>query len=162
MSIGDVRHRRAARALIIDERSRLLLAAARDPSDLRVVWFAPGGTLEPGETLEAAVRRELQEEVDGPTDYSLIGPIWRREHRHRFDQVEIDLVEWYFATHVHSSDVLGVRETGGGARYFVGWRWWALEELDRFDGIVAPRRLAELVAPIIRGDYPSEVISTGE
>jgi 8-oxo-dGTP pyrophosphatase MutT (NUDIX family) len=155
-------HRRAARALILDERSRVLLMAVRDPSDQREIWFTPGGTLEDGETLEVAVRRELEEEVEGPRDFELTGPIWRREHRHLFDGVDIDLVEWYFVTHVRSSEVLDVRETGGGARFFVGWRWWSVEELERFDGIVAPRRLAELIRPVIGGDVPSTTISIGE
>jgi hypothetical protein len=49
-----------------------------------------------------------------------------------------------------------------GARYFEGWRWWSIEELRAFDGILAPRRIADLLEPSLRGELPAAPITTGE
>jgi hypothetical protein len=55
----------------------------------------------------------------------------------------------YFVARVRAADVNGATETGKGSQYFDGWRWWTIEELRAFDGILAPRRLAELLAPLL-------------
>lgn len=51
----------AAYAVVTDDGGRLLLA--RWIEGRRVAWTMPGGGLEPGESPEAAVRRELREET---------------------------------------------------------------------------------------------------
>ena len=51
--------RTAADAVLFDERSRVLLQRRADFN----VWGLPGGSVEVGETLDAAVRREVKEET---------------------------------------------------------------------------------------------------
>lgn len=51
----------AAYAVVTDDDDRLLLA--RWVEGRRVAWTMPGGGLEPGESPEDAVRRELREET---------------------------------------------------------------------------------------------------
>lgn len=51
----------AAYAVVTDDDGRLLLA--RWTEGRRVAWTMPGGGLEPGESPEDAVRRELREET---------------------------------------------------------------------------------------------------
>jgi 8-oxo-dGTP diphosphatase len=50
-------------AVITDPRGRILLARRGDGRDLAGLWEFPGGKREPGETSEAALIRELQEEL---------------------------------------------------------------------------------------------------
>ena len=50
-------------ALIRDERGRYLITRRRSGSHLAGMWEFPGGKREPGESLEAAMRRELVEEL---------------------------------------------------------------------------------------------------
>lgn len=154
--MGEVWRRDAARVLLIDERSRVLLTAVRDPDDGVVIWIAPGGGAEPSETIEQTALRELAEEVDGPPDYRLSGPVWKRHFLHTFAGKETDLHEWYFVASVTASEIRGVRETGEGAAYFESWRWWTLDELVNHEGPLAPADLASLVSPLLRGDLPAE------
>ena len=50
-------------AVIADVRGRILLARRTDGRDLAGLWEFPGGKREPGESPEAALVRELQEEL---------------------------------------------------------------------------------------------------
>jgi hypothetical protein len=45
--------------------------------------------------------------------------------------------------------------------YVIGHRWWSLSELQQSTEDFAPRRLASLLAPIIRGAYPHPAIDCG-
>jgi mutator protein MutT len=54
-----------AAAVIQDDRGRYLIARRRSGSHLAGLWEFPGGKREPGETLEACLRRELTEELSG-------------------------------------------------------------------------------------------------
>jgi 8-oxo-dGTP pyrophosphatase MutT (NUDIX family) len=134
----------------------VLLTAVRDPDDGVVVWIAPGGSMEPGETIEQTAMRELAEEIDGPSDYRLSGPVWTRHLLHTFAGIETDLHEWYFVASVASSEIRDVGETGAGAAYFEGWRWWTLDELAKHEGPLAPADFASLVSPLLRGELPAE------
>ena len=50
-------------ALIRDESGRYLITRRRQGTHLAGLWEFPGGKREPAESLEAALRRELQEEL---------------------------------------------------------------------------------------------------
>ncbi|WP_433064467.1 NUDIX domain-containing protein [Dactylosporangium sp. CS-033363] len=55
--------RQSARAILLDDRSRLLLIR-RTRTDRPVYWSTPGGTVEPADAdLESTMRRELLEEL---------------------------------------------------------------------------------------------------
>jgi 8-oxo-dGTP pyrophosphatase MutT (NUDIX family) len=57
--------RRAARVLLLDEDSRVLLLFGRDPTlpDDSGWWFTPGGGVEGRESLADAAIREVSEET---------------------------------------------------------------------------------------------------
>jgi 8-oxo-dGTP diphosphatase len=52
-----------AAAVISDARGRVLLARRTEGRDLAGLWEFPGGKCEPGESVEAALVRELEEEL---------------------------------------------------------------------------------------------------
>jgi hypothetical protein len=63
---------------------------------------------------------------------------------------------------VQSSQVVDVNETDEGARYFEGWRWWALAEIRGYEGALGPQRLADLLEPVLEGILPSAPVFTSE
>jgi len=76
-SDADARHPvDVAVGVLIDAHGRFLLTSRPEGKVYAGYWEFPGGKLEPGETVEAALRRELHEEI-GIT----IGPVqpWKVE-----------------------------------------------------------------------------------
>jgi hypothetical protein len=70
----------------------------------------------------------------------------------------VEAHEWFFLARVAADDIVEVAETGEGASYFEGWRWWTSEELACHDGIFGPGRLPELLPPLIDGQMPASPI----
>ena len=154
--------RRAARVLLIDPRDRILLLGARDPADGRVVWFLPGGGIEPGESIERAARRELLEEVGLGGELPLSGPVWTRHHDFTWNGRRVTQDEWFFVLRLAAElDAASIQPAGAEAAVFEGARWAGLAELAAWSEIMAPRRLPELLAPILAGELPAEPIDTG-
>jgi 8-oxo-dGTP diphosphatase len=160
----QLRIRPAVRALILDPADRVLLV--RFDFRGRTVWACPGGGIEDGEPIEAAIRRELDEEV-GLTSFELGPCVWTREHviplfdgrwdgqRERFYVVRCEAFEAQprFTTQELAAE--GIMEL----------RWWTAAELAAARTTFAPRRLpellAELLAEIITGGPPAEPIDAG-
>lgn len=60
---GTLRSIHVVAAVIVDARGRVLLARRTENRDLAGCWEFPGGKREPGESSEAALARELHEEL---------------------------------------------------------------------------------------------------
>ena len=61
-------HKRQVAAAIIEKDSRILIAKRRKGDTLGGKWEFPGGKIEPGETPEECLKRELKEEFDIETE----------------------------------------------------------------------------------------------
>lgn len=154
-----VRH--AARALVLDPDGRVLLVRFVNPDTGEEFWTTPGGGIDPGESLEDAIGRELREET-GLTD-APIGPvIWTRR----------EVFPWAGRTLDQREQVVLVRapafepRPGLGARRLAAEdvhevRWWTLDELERSEAVFYPTRLAYFVRQLIEGGPPDEAIDVG-
>jgi TDG/mug DNA glycosylase family protein len=150
--------RDAVRALVLDPAGRVLLVRFDFPT--KSVWACPGGGLEPNESDEEAIARELREEA-GFADFELGPCIWTRTH--------------WFPMRAHSGQrerIYLVRVAAEDPRPELSWdelraewmtdiRWWTRDEIDAYDGVLSPRRLRELLRELDEHGPPSEPMDVG-
>jgi 8-oxo-dGTP pyrophosphatase MutT (NUDIX family) len=154
--------RTSARVILIDPDDRVLLLAARDPADGKIVWFVPGGGVEEGETPHQAAVRELAEEVPLAGALALAGPVWTRHHDFSWAGHGVSQTEWFFVARLAAPlDAAAISLDGNEAQFFAGARWATLAELETWPDLLAPRRFSELLAPILAGELPSEPVDAG-
>jgi len=83
MQIGDNPHRSlmvVAAAALVDRQGRVLLAQRPAGKAFAGLWEFPGGKLEPGEGPEAALARELGEELDVQVETQAMTPFAFASH----------------------------------------------------------------------------------
>jgi ADP-ribose pyrophosphatase YjhB (NUDIX family) len=156
----ELRLREAARAVILDPDGRILLVRFEFAD--RAVWACPGGGLEPGESHEGALRRELREEVG--LELEELGPcVWTRTHIIPiFDGLWDGQVERFHLVETASfvpSPLLTVEQLR--AESVTDVRWWTPEELAASREIHAPRRLPQLVVDLRERGAPPAPIDAG-
>ena len=154
--------RQAVRAIVTDEEGRLLLVrfVGFPGGDL---WAAPGGGIEPGESPESAIRRELHEEVGFLN--ATVGPrIWTRTHVITFLPQFSGQQETFFlvpAQGRNGSPALSANDLL--AEGVNGSRWWTLAELKDAGTVrFAPRRLPDLYESLLLAGPPEKPLDTGE
>ena len=157
---SPLRLRDAARAVILDTDARILLVRFEFPD--RHVWACPGGGLEPGESHEDALRRELREEVG--LEVEDVGPcIWTRTHVIPFLDGRWDgQVERFFLVEVDPFEPVPLLSLDQlRAEFVTALRWWSADELAASAEIHAPRRLPQLVADLRATGRPAVPIDAG-
>jgi 8-oxo-dGTP pyrophosphatase MutT (NUDIX family) len=150
------------RAVVTDPAGRLLLVrfVGFPEGDL---WATPGGGIEPCETPESAIRRELREEV-GLLDAVIGPPIWHRTHLFSSLPQFGGQEETFFlvrfsgrsAPPAFSAEELLAEGLSGS-------RWWSLAELRTAKATrFAPQNLPELYHSLLDSGPPRDPIETGE
>ncbi len=148
--------RSAVRALLLDDRDELLLARYVFESGI-VVWALPGGGLDPDESDEDGLRRELYEEL-GLADVTIGPHVWNRTH----------VIPMYTGHDGQTDRVYVVRTHRFEPEPVIGWerlraefvqelRWWTLPEIEAATDVrFAPRRLAALLGDLLREGPPAD------
>jgi 8-oxo-dGTP diphosphatase len=67
-------------AALVDDAGRVLLAERPDGKPMAGLWEFPGGKVQPGETPEAALARELEEELGIGVDRGALEPLVFASH----------------------------------------------------------------------------------
>ena len=138
----DPTDRIAVRALVIDKDGRVLLVQYRRPIGDETWWGTPGGGVDPGETDEQALARELREEVGlhefdlGPALFEHVGQFpWDRQLFRQVNRTYLVRVQEHEPRPTIDLEAEGV----------VDIRWWSRAELEASDAQFAPPDLIERV-----------------
>lgn len=146
--------RDAVRAIILTPENEVLLLRIHSPDDeKRFWWIAPGGGREPGEAVEEALKRELQEELC-LNEYT-VGPlVWRRQHTFNWAGKRVRQTERYYIVH---ADRFEPRMSDPvEAKLLDRFRWWPVAELANSSERLTPLSLAQIVARYLAEGAPQE------
>ncbi|WP_328473668.1 NUDIX domain-containing protein [Actinoplanes sp. NBC_00393] len=152
--------RHSVRAIILTDQHEVLLCRHVLP-DLpgRVVWAAPGGGVEDGETPLAALRRELAEEiglaVDSPPH------VWHQEAVFGGVPGHDGVVNDYFLVRAAEFVPRGsLSDDELAAENITELRWWSLRDIRGYRGpdLFSPRDLATPLAALIDGGVPGRPV----
>ncbi len=145
--------RQAIRAILLTPEREVLLLRIRPPQGGDWFWITPGGGLEPGETAEAGLVRELGEELG--LERFRIGPLlWRRQHTFDWADKRIRQHEHYHVVHVERFEprMLDAAE----AKLLDRFHWWPVAELAHAAEPLTPLSLADIVLRYLAHGPPSE------
>ncbi|MBN1311314.1 MAG: NUDIX domain-containing protein [Anaerolineae bacterium] len=146
--------RQAIRAILLTPQNEVLLMRIHPPgNDECFWWITPGGGLEPSETIEDGLRRELREEL-GIEEFE-VGPlVWRRQHTFDWADKRICQREEYFIVHVERFEPKMTDPVE--ATVLDRFRWWPAAELAEASERLTPLSLADIVERYLTEGAPQE------
>ena len=124
---------RLVAAALILRGDQVLVCQRRPDQPLGSKWEFPGGKIEPGETAEEALRRELKEELD--IDAIIGTPVAHVRHNYR-NGGAVDLQ--FFLVRQYTGEVANL--------IFQDVRWCPLRNLPEYDFVTADRNLVRDLA----------------
>jgi 8-oxo-dGTP diphosphatase len=153
------RLRPGARGIILDEDDRILLCRFEfsRQDGAAVVWATPGGGVEPGESLLAALRRELDEEVGLVVDHDP-PHVWHQEvvHPGRMEGYDGVINDYFLVRTVAFTPRGSMTDAELAAEGVTGFRWWTLAEIAAYQGpdLFGPRELPSALAALLADGPP--------
>jgi 8-oxo-dGTP diphosphatase len=115
-------------AALIVRGGEILIGQLRPDQPMAMQWEFPGGKIEPGESPELALARELKEELG--IQAAIGSRVTRIRHNYRHGGA-VDLQ--FFAVHEFTGEIVN--------HVFHQLRWVRLEELPSYDFLAADRAL---------------------
>jgi 8-oxo-dGTP diphosphatase len=138
--------RPAARILLLDTEDRVLLFRFT-AGDRPGFWATPGGAVDPGESYEAAARRELREETG--LDLECGAEIHARTVEFTtLEDVRVIADERYFLVRTQAFELDTSAHTELERRVMQTHRWFDRAELADWPEIIFPEDLADILATL--------------
>jgi len=151
--------RRAVRALVVDGAERVLLLRFENPVSREAWWATPGGGIEPGESEELTLRRELLEEC-GLQDFDEGPVVWVREHVYPWAGELLRQAERFHLIRVDHHEVVPTVDLAAEGVH--GHRWWTLAELATTEERLAPRALAHGLRELLHAEPSPEPLDVSD
>lgn len=129
----EIKALRLVAAALILRGDEVLICQRRPDQPLALKWEFPGGKMEPGESAEQALRRELQEELG--IDATISARIAHVRHNYRSGGA-VDLQ--FFVVYEYTGELTNV--------IFHDIRWCPLRNLPQYDFLTADRNLVRDLA----------------
>jgi 8-oxo-dGTP pyrophosphatase MutT (NUDIX family) len=138
--------RTSARVLLVTLNLDVLLISSLDPGDPDRPrhWFAVGGGIEDGESLEEAAVREVLEET-GHRIATVGEPLLTRHASYDFEGEHYEQEETIFVAWVERFEPSTEHWTAVERRADARHKWWSINELTHTDEVVWPENLAALI-----------------
>lgn len=149
-----ITERYSVRAILLTPNHDVLLMRIRPPDGQAPFWITPGGGMEPGETPETCLRRELGEEL-GLSDFTAGPIVWRRHHTFDWADRRISQREEYRIVHVASFEP--VMSDAVEASTLDRFKWWSLAELFAAKERLTPLSLANILHRYVTDGPPAEL-----
>ncbi|HEY0759216.1 MAG TPA: (deoxy)nucleoside triphosphate pyrophosphohydrolase [Acidisarcina sp.] len=130
---GEPKFVRLVVAALILRADKVLICQRRPDQPMALKWEFPGGKMEPGETAEEALKRELEEELG--IDAIIGDRVARTRHLYRSGGA-VDLQ--FFAVRQYDRELTN--------RIFHELRWCNLRDLPGYDFLAADRNLVRDLA----------------
>jgi len=144
--------RNAVRAILLTPDERILLLRIRLLGE-SPFWIAPGGGIEPAETVDQALRRELRGEL-GLTDFETGPVLWRRQHTFNWKGDRLCQREVYHAIHTRYFEPRMSDHVESAV--LDEFRWWKVTDLTNATERLTPLSLAAIVNSYLRSGPPVE------
>lgn len=154
--MSELRIREAVRAIVLTPDEQVLLVRFEFPAGTR--WALPGGGIDPGETSDEALHRELVEEL-GLRDITIGPHVWNRLHIIPFLKGDFDgQREQVHLVHVDAAfepqPMLTWEELN--AEHVFEIRWWRIDEIAAAtDTVFVPSGLAGHLRSLIDDGHPN-------
>ena len=150
--------RPAVRAILMTPDERVLLMRFQFRWRTKIVWLTPGGGLNPGESAEQALVRELREETGLEISHDAISSeLWHRRHCVELGGRAVDQRERYFLVPVETfTPAPTALDAGEEADSFAGFEWWPIGEIPEKSNLFSPRGLGRHLRELLASGAPDE------
>lgn len=160
----DLKERNSVRVLLFNQEGALLLMHADDPRTttlegtyLGPFWFPIGGGIESGESVQQAALREVNEETGlAPEDIELGPVVWQGAYDFILSGVPTHAKQLFIVAKTDKNAVTLSQLTTEEKKIIKKIAWFTWEQIKNSKEIIYPIGLAELIAPLIAGNYPAE------
>lgn len=156
--------RMSMRVILLNAKNELLLLKADDPNTTTTsgryngpFWFLVGGGIEPGEEIEGAVLREINEETGIAKEHITLGPIvWKGEFDLIINGILSRQQQRFIVARASAAQVSLHNLTPYEQKVIKDIRWFSLEQIEDSKELIYPLCLRRYLPAILKGHYPAE------